>query len=214
MKSYTIYLIRHSISDFPQPQIPQIMGSTDIELSAQGRALAEQAGEAISEHPVNAVFCSKLKRARQTAKLMYPDSTPLVIDGLEEYSFGELEGKSFEELLGKEYNWEDFFSAVGKCKEAEPHQAFLDRICGAFAKIIEGCMKSGTDSAAIISHGFTIMHLMATFTYPKMDKVYDWACGNCCGFVLRTDATLWMRDRALETVGVIEEGKTEMFERL
>lgn len=213
MKTFTVYLLRHGISDFVDGR-PAFIGSTDLPLSEQGALEAGQAGEKMREHKVDAVFCSNLKRSIQTAQLIYPAATPVVVDAIAEYHFGSLENKSFEEVMGAEYSWDDIFDAVAECDDAEPSKEYADRIFDGFSKIITGAMKSGAGSIAIVSHGVTIMHLMAKYTFPKLDFIYDWACENCCGFVLKTDTALWSRDEALETKGVIYKGEVSMFEQI
>ena len=55
--------------------------------------------ENYGEYPqVDAVFSSPLKRCTETAKVIYPDRNPIVLDDLREYDFGEFEGKTAEEL--------------------------------------------------------------------------------------------------------------------
>ena len=42
---------------------------------------------------VDAVVSSPLKRCTETAKLIYPDKEPMILNGLIEYDFGEFEAE-------------------------------------------------------------------------------------------------------------------------
>ena len=215
MKTFTFYLMRHAVTDFINGE-PAVVGSTDLPLSAEGAEAAKNASVILNE-AINpqAVFCSPLLRAKQTARLLFREKEILVAEGIKEYCFGDLEGTTFKEIFnGGEFDWAELFKRINSAGGAEVPKEFLTRICASFAKIIESCIKSEINSAAIISHGFAMMHLMSIFTYPKLDNIYEWSCENLAGFVLKTDTALWMRDHALETKGVILNGVVDMFDTI
>jgi len=202
---YKIYLIRHANATME----PIILGSTDRPLTPKGEQQAAECGKLLKSYPVDAVFSSPLKRAYQTAKASYPDKTPIIIDGLQEYGFGELEEKSCVQFFNEDHSFDldRVIAAAGQAEGAEKQKDFLDRIFAAFSKIIESCMKTNVHTIAIFSHGGTISTLMAAFSYPKYESLNCWLPDNCSGYVLKTDPALWMRDRAVEKVGRIEFGK-------
>ena len=72
-----------------------ITGATDIELNERGRAQALWAAESIRQLRVDAIYSSPLRRARDTAECVARIvGTPVVIvPGIAERRFGELEGK-------------------------------------------------------------------------------------------------------------------------
>ena len=123
---YKIYLIRHANATAE----PIILGSTDRPLTPKGEEQAAECGRLLRAFPVDAVFSSPLKRAWQTAKAAYPDKTPILIDGLREYNFGELEEKSCLQFFNedKSFDLERVIAAAGKAKGAEKQKEFLDRI--------------------------------------------------------------------------------------
>ena len=61
-----LYLIRHGETDSNKSY--RFQGQTDIELNAKGRQQAEMLAEHFKNIPLDAVYCSSLKRARQTAE--------------------------------------------------------------------------------------------------------------------------------------------------
>lgn len=208
---YKIYLIRHANATTE----PIILGSTDRLLTPKGEQQATECGKNLKAHPVDAVFSSPMKRTCQTAKAAYPDMMPIVIDGLQEYGFGELEEKPYAQFFkeDKTFDLDQMLAIACTMSGAEKQKEFLERIFGAFSKVIESCMKTGFHTIAIFSHGATISTLMGAFSYPKYDTLNCWLPDNCCGYVLKTDPALWMRDRALEMIGRIHYGKVIENER-
>ncbi|HNX15267.1 MAG TPA: histidine phosphatase family protein [Oscillospiraceae bacterium] len=204
---YKIYLIRHANATTE----PIILGSTDRPLTPKGEQQAAECGKLLKAYPVDAVFSSPLKRAFQTAKAAYPDKTPIIIDGLREYGFGDLEEKPYAQYFNDDRTFDlDRMLAIAFDKHnAEKQKDFLDRIFAAFSKIIESCMKTGVCTIAVFSHGGTISTLMAAFSYPKYESLSCWLPDNCSGYVLKTDPALWMRDRIVENIGHIEYGRIE-----
>ncbi len=203
---YKIYLIRHANATVE----PIILGSTDRPLTPKGEQQAAECGKLLKAHPVDAVFSSPLKRAYQTAKAAYPDKTPILIDGLREYGFGELEEKPYSQYLNDGiFDLDRMLAMACDLHKAEKQKDFVDRVFAAFSKIVESCMKSGVRTVAIFSHGGVISTLMAAFSYPKYETLSCWLPDNCSGYVIKTDPTLWMRDRAVENIGQIVCGQID-----
>ena len=105
MKSYTVYLLRHGLTKGNLNA--QYIGHTDYPLSTFG---IEQLKEIKKEHSypeADAVFVSPLKRALESADIMFPKNNKIVIDNLIEYSFGEFEELTAEDLKDNEdfKNW-------------------------------------------------------------------------------------------------------------
>ncbi|MGH2933465.1 MAG: histidine phosphatase family protein [Gaiellaceae bacterium] len=73
-------------------------GSLDVGLSAAGRAHADELALRLGE--VDAVWTSPRLRARETAAPI--GSSPLVHDDLRELDFGELEGRTYDEIAASE----------------------------------------------------------------------------------------------------------------
>ena len=96
MKSYYIQLIRNGLTEGNVSG--KYVGHIDEPLSREGIAQIEQMKSDYKYPPVDAVFASPLSRCTQTAKIIYPNCEPIVINGLIEYNFGEFEGKTAEEL--------------------------------------------------------------------------------------------------------------------
>lgn len=75
-------------------------GRLDIELSESGREQCRRLAAQLSGEPVAAIVCSPRLRARDTADaIAEPHRLPVtVLDQLRELDFGELEGRTYEEI--------------------------------------------------------------------------------------------------------------------
>lgn len=87
-----IYLIRHGETNWNKEY--RYQGQVDIPLNEYGIKLAETTSEALKDIPFEAVFCSPLGRAVETAKIMMRDrEIPFETDErLLEMNFGVCEG--------------------------------------------------------------------------------------------------------------------------
>lgn len=201
MKSYQIHLIRHGMTEANQKG--QYIGSTDLPLSPEGIGQLQQ----LSQHyryPGAAVFyTSPLKRCVQTCNILYPDITPIAVPGLAECDFGQWEGKTAEELNQDKR----FLTWLEEGQQTTPPggesgKDFTYRVCFTFEKLVEGMMRTGTTEAVIVTHGGTIMTLLAAYGIPRA-SFYDWMVGNGCGYSIRITPGLWMRDNVAEVYAKI-----------
>jgi alpha-ribazole phosphatase len=71
-------------------------GRLDIGLSDAGREHAERLGAALARHEWDAVYSSPRLRARETAVAV--DRDVVIDDDLREIDFGDLEGRSYDEI--------------------------------------------------------------------------------------------------------------------
>lgn len=155
-----IYLIRHGLPEFPDGKRVCI-GHTDLPASPVGRMQALLAAKFLDDTDISAVFCSRLKRAVQTAE---PFGEAKIIDGLEEMNFGEWDGFSFDEI---KIRWPDLYEARGRDNSIQPpgaenpEEAFL-RFDSALRKILEG----STGNIVIVSHA----SVMRTFLSKISEK--------------------------------------------
>ena len=196
MKSYTVHLIRNGLTD--ENLEGRYIGHTDVELSEEGKAQLGQMKDELIFPPVDAVFTSPLKRCTETAKILYPDNMPIVIDGFIEYNFGEFENKTAEELKDSPV----FPRWLAGEKGVEPpfgesNEAFEKRIRETFEKVAEGLMKTGTTSAAIVTHGGVIMAILAAYGIPEL-PMHEWLTPSGCGFTIKINPSLWMRAKKFE----------------
>ncbi len=207
MKSYYIQLIRNGLTEGNVSG--KYVGHIDEPLSNEGIAQIEQMKNDYKYPPVDAVFASPLSRCTQTAKIIYPNCKPILINGLIEYNFGEFEGKTAEELQDHPVfpDW-----LAGK-KGVEPpfgesNDEFANRIANAFIKIVDGLIETGVTHTAIVTHGGVIMALLTLFGLPQA-PMHEWLTPGGCGYTIRITPSLWSQGRKVEVIAQIPEVEGE-----
>ena len=204
MKSYQIHLVRHGITEANTEG--RYVGVTDTPLSAEGIEKLKQQSAAY-DYPGAAVFyTSPLKRCVETCRILYPQITPVAVEGLKECDFGDWEGKTANELRDDP----DFSQWLKNGQQTAPPNgesglAFTHRVCETFEGLVEGMMRSGTTQAVIVTHGGVIMTILTAYGLPRA-SFYDWIVDNGCGYSLRITPGLWMRDQVAEVYESLPRG--------
>ena len=87
-----LYIMRHGLTDWNEKH--KLQGKTDIPLNEQGIRMAKEAAKACQNVHFDVCYCSPLKRALQTAKIVLQGrEIPILTDErLMEMSFGVYEG--------------------------------------------------------------------------------------------------------------------------
>ena len=203
MKSYYIHFIRNGLTEGNVSG--KYIGHIDEPLSDEGVAQILQMKKDYRYPKDEAVFSSPLSRCTQTAKLLFPDRDPIVIDGLIEYNFGEFEGKTAEELQNHPV-FPDWLAGKADVQPpfGESNNEFANRIATAFIKIVDGLIETGVTHSAIVTHGGVIMALMTLFGLPEA-PMHEWMTPGGCGYTARITPSLWSRGRKMEIIAEVPE---------
>lgn len=104
-----ILVVRHGTTEWAADG--RHTGRTDVPLTATGRAEAEALSQVlrplVEVAPVH-VFTSPLSRAADTARLAIPGATATVVDGLAEWDYGSIEGRTTAEVQAVHPGWDLF----------------------------------------------------------------------------------------------------------
>lgn len=169
-------------------------GRTDEPLCEQGEAgvreASVQAVFAQSETPV--VFVSPLKRARQTAAILYPKARQVAVDDLREMDFGDFEGRTACEMINDQayLDWVNS-GAAGPCPNGECQAEFADRIIRGFKSAVQQACDMGLSECVIVAHGGTIMCVMSELT-DSSRSYFEWHVQNCVPVQARCDVCNWV----------------------
>lgn len=202
MITYKLHLLRHGMT---QGNLEgRYVGRTDVDLCPQG---IDEIKEALShyEYPyVDQVYCSPLKRARQTADLLYPHTPLTVVDGLMELSLGDFEGQLISELAGtKEFAaWLKDAANNPPPNALETTQEFHTRIYTALHAIFMDMTQNKYIEAAVICHGGVISGLLTQFGLPRAPQT-QWRSNNISGFTISMSTQMWMSMGVFEVVGEV-----------
>jgi len=165
-----LYLLRHGAT----PLNGLYVGSTDVSLAEEGREQALRICKTLVPMHIDQVFCSPMKRCRETMELLSLDTPVEIIDNLREIDFGRWEGHGFEEISTTDQelieNWringETFCFPDGECVKDFNKRVEL------FSRRV---VASTEERILIIAHGGTIRHLLCTFLglSPEKKMIFD-----------------------------------------
>ena len=175
-----ILLIRHGKT--PQGERQQYQGALDTSLSERGRASLRAA-----ERMPQRLFVSPLKRARETAEILFPGVGQIIVPGLEEMHFGEFEGRSWKEMENDEAyrTWADG-NCEGRCPGGEDRHTFSMRVCEAFRELTQQALEDGLAEIAVVAHGGTQMSVLERWEGSGR-SYWEWQTECGCGWILDYD---------------------------
>ncbi len=208
MKKYRIHLIRHGLT---QGNVEgRYVGVTDLPLCDKGiselKSLKSQ-----HEYPdADLIFTSPLLRCIQTANVIYEGQDYMIADDLIECNFGVFENKNYCELKDND----DFKKWISGDVSITPPNGestldFIERCVNGFSKIAEYLMKTGIESASIITHGGVIMSILSSLAYPKK-SFYDWMVSNGMGYTVSLSPQLWMSGSIIEVINILPIGNNDV----
>ena len=154
-----LLLVRHARTEWNESG--RYQGRTDIDLSAAGRREAEALKRRLASESIEAVYCSDLKRAVQTAETIVSGRSlePVACEELREIDFGEFEGLTFQEIRESypHIDWWGARDADLQLPKGESISQLAARV-GRFTRRLKGYPEAET--VLIVSHGGTIRALI------------------------------------------------------
>ena len=184
-----IYLLRHGLTAYNAEK--RYQGQRDIPLSPAGRAQLRQA-----DLRPETVYITPLCRTRQTAEVLFPGARLVEVKDLQEMCFGSFEGRNFIEM---EHD-PDYLAWVNAncespCPDGETKAVFSERVCRAFAALVDRALADGEETLVILTHGGTQMAAM------------ERCAPNAGGYVL--DAGDWAEQRVLHLLKTVQYTKED-----
>ena len=149
-----IYLLRHGLTAYNAEK--RYQGQRDIPLCPAGRAQLRQA-----DLRPETVYITPLCRTRQTAEVLFPGARLVEVKDLQEMCFGSFEGRNFIEM---EHD-PDYLAWVNAncespCPDGETKAVFSERVCRAFAALVDRALADGEETLVILAHGGTQLSLI------------------------------------------------------
>lgn len=153
---------------------------------------------------VEHTFVSPMKRTRETKAIIYGDLNEIIIDDLRECSFGDFEGKSYDELKDNPayQSWIEHNTTI---PNGEPYEEFKARAVRGFTKAVDTAFEMGLQTVAIVLHGGTIMAIMERFSGDKSKTYYDFMVKNGEGYELEIKDTSWQKSHKIESYKILGE---------
>jgi probable phosphoglycerate mutase len=157
-----VFLVRHGATVLSAED--RFAGSTDVELSDEGRKQARGLAGRLAREKLGAVYCSPMQRTVETATLAAAPLgiVPKTIDGLREISHGRWEGMTRAEVevaFAEEYAaWEeDPFTFA-----PEGGESGLNVLARSLPVIREIVVRHEDEAVLVVSHKATIRLLISS----------------------------------------------------
>lgn len=195
-----IYLLRHGVTAFNEEK--RYQGRTDVPLSGSGKAQLCRA-----DFDPEIVYVTPLQRTTQTAAVLFPNARQIPVKDLQEMNFGIFEGRNFAEMEhDPDYRAWVESGCETTCPGGEGRAEFSQRVCRAFAGLVDDALTAGKRSLVIVAHGGTQMAVMDRFIRPRQD-CYFWRSPNAGGYVL--SAHSWRDTGTLELLEIVQYTKSK-----
>ncbi|MFT7861068.1 MAG: histidine phosphatase family protein [Sulfurimonas sp.] len=150
----TLVLVRHS--EVIEQYRGRYNGHIDIPLSQKGLQDAQSLGKQLQPYNFDALYCSDLRRAKETLAQFQLPNKPIYTKQLREKSWGKHEGMSFEEIeaTGLRYTtFNEWINLLG----GESLKGFTTRIENFFFKELQ---QQDLDTVLIVTHSGVIKTLL------------------------------------------------------
>ena len=158
---FRLYLVRHGVTLWNAEG--RLQGQTDTDLAPEGIEQAQKLAARLSREPIEAVWSSDLRRARETAeRIARPHELPVVVaKELREASFGLWEGLTEPEIIdrGDEEKWNDY--RADSVTHRPPEGENLDDICGRMLGVVEQIRRANPAGAVVVvGHGGSLRAIL------------------------------------------------------
>ncbi len=182
IKTIKCIFIRHGITASNREH--RYLGKTDEPLDEAGiQQIKQAAGSGIYDRAKNIkIYSSPLCRCIQTAKIIFPDVEPKLVEDFSEMDFGEFELKNYEEL-SSDTRYRDTYQAwidsggTLAFPGGESREEFIERCVRGFEQTIAAL--EGNDTAVFVVHGGTIMAIMSHYCG---GDYFDYQVKTGCGY--------------------------------
>ncbi|MFH0924174.1 MAG: histidine phosphatase family protein [bacterium] len=166
-----IFLIRHPETEYPT----KFYGSTDVNLSKNGKHQAELLCETLFNKKIEAVYSSDMKRTLYPSYLISKryKINHFIESKLKEVDFGRWEGLIYNEIINLDKKLVDQWLGAPETftfPGGEEMNAFLNRIKEVFSKLQKN---KRYENIAIITHGGVIKSLLCLLLNKPLKALWE-----------------------------------------
>ena len=181
-----LYIIRHGETVWNKEK--RLQGSSDIEINENGRNIAIKTGEAMKDIHFDVIYSSPLRRAYETAKLICKGRKIDILtdERLKEISFGNYEGKTYEELENSGIKFSLFFDKPEEFMPAEDAENF-DSLIRRAKSFLDELIKiyGNTDKRImIVAHGAINKAIMLNIKNIELKDFWSGGLQNNCNAMI------------------------------
>lgn len=164
----SIILVRHA--QVQNEYIGKYNGHKDISLSKHGKAQAKELGEKLKGVTFDKIYCSDLKRARETLEAFNCEVKPIFTKELREKSWGIHEGKSFEEIEKSGIKYENFEQWI-HALDGESIEEFRNKVEHFFYEIIFK-QEEKYENILVLTHSGVIKTFLSIYRQISLEKAF------------------------------------------
>ncbi|MEO7030664.1 MAG: histidine phosphatase family protein [Acidobacteriaceae bacterium] len=152
--SLELWLVRHGETAWSASG--QHTSVTDVGLTEGGRRQAEAIGKFLDGKKFEAVFVSPRSRARETCRIAGYGDVAVVDDDLQEWEYGESEGKTTQEMQAIYPGWSVWTATMIGGETVEAVGVRADRV---ITRAVAAALRGG--AVALFAHGHILRILAA-----------------------------------------------------
>ena len=162
-----IILIRHG--EVEEAYHKCYNGHIDIALSQKGKAEAECLAEVFKGREFDRVYCSDLKRSRETLKPFGQEKQAIYTELLREKSWGKHEGISFDAIIKEgEIKYENFLQWINAL-DGEDYNYYIQRVREFFLDFL---LQENLETALVVTHAGVIRSLIAIINNLSLEEAF------------------------------------------
>lgn len=175
-----IFLTRHGETDWNKEK--RIAGLLDEAMMTEvGLKQTQALKERLKKENIDKVYSSPLRRARETANIVFEGREINIVEGLKERDFGIFDGKwkrDIQETLTKE-EWEEYMRTrdLPKKYRAEPIRELQERGVRVLTKLAQ---ENPGKTIAIVAHGTLLKFLLVRLKGLALERHSEVVQSNCC----------------------------------
>ena len=163
-----ITLVRHTEVD--EKYQKKYNGHIDIGLSKFGEKEAEKLADFFSTSAFDLVYCSDLKRARDTLKPFRQEKQAFYTEKLREKSWGKHEGLSFDEIIAAgEIEYREFTEWINAL-DGEEYEPYIKRVQEFF---LEYLISQDAQNILVVTHAGVIRVLIALVKKLSLEEAFS-----------------------------------------
>lgn len=145
-------------------------GHNDIGLSESGGLQAKELAKELDAMEFDVVFCSDLRRAKETIKHFAHVKNVVYTDKLREKSWGKHEGLSFDEITAqKEIVYIDFLQWINAL-DGEPYEDYIQRVKLFFLEFLPSLHK---ERILVVTHAGVIRSLIGVVKSITIEEAFS-----------------------------------------
>lgn len=144
-------------------------GHNDIGLSKDGEIQAKELAKKLDVLKFDAVFCSDLRRAKESIEHSLHAKDAIFTERLREKSWGKHEGLSFDEIIAQgEVEYINFLQWI-EALDGEPYEEYIKRVEAFFLEFLPSLNK---ESVLVVTHAGVIRVLMSIIKNITLEEAF------------------------------------------